>query len=335
MAVTLGLEMEMTNTKRSKAEVQAKKITRSDNGFSVLEIIIAVTVISILTAGSVIGITRARASMRLSGAAREYAAYIEKVRVNSIRRHADGASQWASVTINAGSTSYNVTMDFDGDGTMETRTIPLPDGVSFDTVEAIAFDWRGRTVNTIGAIVSFNAQTSITLRNSNDSVSVDVTGSGDVTIDSLVFDDAVPVVNLNVTDLATGATPTPTPTGSPTPTPTPTPTPNPTPTPTPAPTPTPTPTSAPCAISATPSSITINEGATTTVQISHNGASSLAVTGSSGSPSKLQVTPATAQTVSAGGTATFTIKSKKDAGSYTATFTSSTCGQLVVSITVQ
>ncbi len=98
------------------------------------------------------GITRARASVRLSGAAREYASYIEKARVFSIRSHADDAAERATIAINDDQSSYDVTMDLDGDGDMDTRTITLPNGVTFDTVETIAFDWRGRTWNTVGGI---------------------------------------------------------------------------------------------------------------------------------------------------------------------------------------
>src|SRR5688572_11150028 len=112
-------------------------------------------------------------------------------------------------------------MDLDGDGDLETKTITLPNDVSFETVETIGFDWRGRTWSTVDGVTTASAQVSIRLRNGTDSVSVDVTGSGDITIDSGVFDDSVPNVSLKVGDLASGATPEPTPDEVATPTPTP------------------------------------------------------------------------------------------------------------------
>src|SRR5262245_24224978 len=157
--------------------------TRKRNGFSIIEVLVMMTIITIVTAFGLLGVSRARASVRLSGAAREYASYVEKARIHSIRRHADDASQRASVAINDSKTSYNVTMDLTGDGTMDTRTVPLPSDVSFETVETISFDWRGRTMNTVAGVTTANAQVSIRLLNTNESVSVDVTGSGDVTID--------------------------------------------------------------------------------------------------------------------------------------------------------
>ena len=341
------------------------------NGFTVIEAVIVVAIVGIVGALGLLGITKARASMRLAGAAREYAGFIEKVRTFSIRSHADTIAEAASVTINPDLTSYTVTYDFDGDGTMESRTIQLPDGVEFNSEETIAFDWRGRTWNVVGGLTREDAQVSITLTNGTDSASVDVTGAGDVTVDSRVFDDEVPNVSLNVPHLD-GATPEPSPTatieaetsGSPSPTPadsdaTPTPTPRtalevtpsptpiqeesplpdpsptetatPTPTPTRTATPTPTPI-VPCVITAVTASATIGQDGITTIVVSHNSSSSLTITATSSKSSELQATPNTL-TVAPYSTAIFTVKSKKSSGSYTVTLSAS-CGEVVVGITV-
>jgi Tfp pilus assembly protein FimT len=341
---------------------------RRPNGFTTLELVVMATILTIVTAFGFVGITKARASVRLSGAAREYASYIEKARIYSIRSHADDAAERATIAINADKASYDVTMDLDGDGGMDTRTITLPSDVTFDTVESIAFDWRGRTVSIVDGITTQNAQVSIRLQNSDDSISVDVTGSGDVTVDSLVFDDSVPNVSLNIGDLASGATPVPTPTpaddSSATPTPTPilpditdavpTPTPilgdggSPTPTPTPVSTPIPTPTATPTpnpAATATPTPVIpctlttdkitalMSLEGTTTIKVSHSSDSTVSVSATSSKPSELQVTPGGTQSISAGGTATFTLKSKKSLGTYTVTFNAG-CGSKTVVVTV-
>ena len=348
---------------KSKAN---SKTTRTGDGFSVIELLIVVTILSVVTGFGVMGIKNAKASIRLSGAAREYASYIERARVYSIRTHADDASERANVTINDNQTSYNVSLDLDGDGVLDTKTITLPDGVTFKTVETIAFDWRGRTWNTVGALTMSNAQVSITLQNEIGTVSVDVTGSGDVTIDSAVFDDNVPDVNLKIGDLASGATPVPTPASvatatptpdasatpvstipSPTPTPdpsvvvvnptptpssTPTPTPTATPTPTPTATPTPTPTPEICSLTADQALVIIQKDGSTTIKISHSSSSSQTISATSSKPSDLQVTPNN-QTVSAGGSATFTLKSKKSIGVFSVTF-STGCGSKTIPVTV-
>src|SRR4029078_9730127 len=128
--------------------------TSAERGITIIQLVVVFLLVGIVASFGLIGMTRARASMRLSGAAREYAAYIEKARVHSVRRHADTLDQAASVAINDNRTSYVATLDFDGNGTMDTRTIQLPSGISFQTVEAIAFDWRGRTWNTISGVTS-------------------------------------------------------------------------------------------------------------------------------------------------------------------------------------
>jgi type II secretory pathway pseudopilin PulG len=355
----------MMDVQKTKAPAK----TRKQNGFTMVEITIMAAIISIVTTFGILGVTRARASVRLSGSAREYATYIEKARMHSIRSHADNADERANVAIADAKTSYTVTLDLDGDGTMDTRTIPLPSDVTFETVETIAFDWRGRTWSTVDGITTPNAQVSIRLNNGTDSVSVDVTGSGDITIDSRVFDDAVPNVTLRVGDLAAGAIPEPTPDAvatpplsdgsSPTPTPTPvsdgglptpTPTPvngngngngsgsgngnsSPSPTPTPDPNATPTPTPAPCTITTDPTSLILALEGTKTIKVSHDGTSSISVTASSSKASDLQVTPSGTQTISAGAAVTFTLKSKKSIGVYSVTF-SSGCGSKTVPVTV-
>jgi Tfp pilus assembly protein FimT len=339
--------------------------THTGGGFSTIELVIVATILTIVTGFGLMGINRAKASIRLSGAAREYASYIERARLYSIRSHAETADERANVAINDGATSYNVSMDLDGDGVLDTKTIPLPSGVKFSTVETIGFDWRGRTWNTAGAITRSNAQVSITLTNDIDTVSVDVTGSGDVTIDSAVFDDEVPNVTLNVGDLASGATPVATPTSGatptasptatpavspqpiptpvlggllgtilPTPTPTPTPTPRPTATPTPTPraTPTPTPTPEVCSVTADKIAVILHRDGSATIKVSTSSSSSQTISATSSKPSDLQVSP-TNQTVSAGGTVSFTIKSKKLIGIYSVTF-STGCGTKTVPVTV-
>jgi Tfp pilus assembly protein FimT len=344
-------------------------------GFSTIELLVVATLLTVITAFGFIGINKARASVRLNGAARELAAYIEKSRIHSIRKHADDAAQRARVAFNANKTSYDVTMDLDGDGTMDTRTIVLPSGVSFDptdNLEMVAFDWRGRTWRTAAGITEQNAQVSIRMQNSDDSVSIDVTGSGDVTVDSLVFDDAVPNVNLHVGDLTASASPaatplsgpspaaaaspsvpplgdvlpspspildlgglpsaSPTPSSSPSSSPSPSPSPSPSSVANPSPSPSPSPI-APCTITTDKALVTLSLSGTTTIRVGHSADTTIAITGTSSKPTDLQVTPGGAQNVAPGARTTFTLKAKKLIGSYSVTF-SANCGSKTVPVNV-
>jgi prepilin-type N-terminal cleavage/methylation domain-containing protein len=351
--------------------MQNKNSNTPRTGFTAIELIITVTVLAIVTGFGIVGITRARSTIRLSGAAREFASHLEKARLFSIRSHADDATERASITINDDKASYNVTLDLNGDGVLDTTTVTLPDGVTFDSVETIAFDWRGRTWSTVGGITSSNAQVSFRLQGGGDIVSIDITGSGDVTVDSLVFDDSVPNVNLTVADLASGATPstttpvtttpvttTPTtPVGTTDPTST-TPTDPTTTTPTDPTTTTPTdpttttptdptttnpttpttpsnPTTtvpAVCTITTNPTSLSLGLDGTTTIKVSHDATTSLSISASSSKASDLQVTGGN-QTVAAGETASFIVKSKKTIGIYALTFSTS-CGSKTVTVAI-
>lgn len=338
-------------------------LNASQHGFSMVQLMIVVGVVGIVSGLAVLGIASARQRIRLTNSSRLLASYLERTRVDSVRRHAMNSGEMSGITFLTNKT-YRVIMDFDGDGTMENRDVFLDSGVEIATnplPDPIAFDWRGRLVGTADKKVSITLQYGT---DANDQRSIDVTRSGDVTIDSDVYLDDVPNVNVNVNSL-TGvdsgstingnstatptptpveevsptptptptpvptSTPTPTPTPLPTPTPTPTatptPTPTPLPTPTPTPLPTPTPSPTPCAVTASPSSLSIrkNGGIGTVTWIVAGGGT---VTFASG-PSNLQVTSTSANT--------FSIKSLNNSrGDFTVVF-ATPCGNrnYVVSVT--
>lgn len=274
---------------------------QSERGFTLTQAVIMLGIMAIVGTLALMNIRTARANMRVSGASREFAAFLEKARVDSVRRHASRLAgtagtepEMASVQV-VGANSYIVSIDLNGDGVIsanERRTVTMPPGVAIVTnPERISFDWRGRTYRTIGSNTEPHANVSVSFSLTDDqggdqnTYSVDVTGSGDVTMNSDVYEDYVPNINIgNInsngnananananansnsntngnantntngnTNSNTNSDPPPTPTPNPTVTPTPsatpsaTPTPVPTPsaTPTPNPTPTPTPMSTP------------------------------------------------------------------------------------------
>jgi hypothetical protein len=200
-----------------------------------MQMVITVAIISIVSTVGVLGIKTARAEFKVRNSARVFASYLEKARADSVRRHADSTSEaWVQST-DAGSNTYSVTMDF-GDGTLTTRTFQLESGTSFNTIaKKVSFNWRGR----IDSFWVFQIKSDYT----GNSIPVDVSGSGDITVDEQHFpDESIPAVTLAaVTDDVDHSTPTPTPTSSPSPTATPTPQDGASPSPTATPTPTATP----------------------------------------------------------------------------------------------
>src|SRR5262245_56566156 len=106
----------MPRTTPNENSSQRRSSQRRPRGFTTIELLARATIIAIVTAFGFLGVTKARASVRLSGAAREFGSYVEKARIYSIRSHADNAAERATVAINEDKSSYDVTMELDGDG---------------------------------------------------------------------------------------------------------------------------------------------------------------------------------------------------------------------------
>jgi Type II transport protein GspH len=335
-----------------------------ESGVTIVQVVITLTIISIVSTFTVLGIRTARANIRLTNSSRRFAGHLEKARADAVRRHGDSSVTPLSLT------SYSVTMDFDLNGSVETRTFNLEDGVTFTEPPppGITFDWRGR-INRDP--VSFTMENTIEVQ-----ASVDVSGAGDITFASDIYEDYVPAINVNpggsagvdmgsvingntapppnptpypsATPPSGDTQPTPTPTSTPYPTPTPTatptpppnstPTPTPTSTPTPQPTPTPTPTATPTP-TPSPTPQCVLNASPASISIRKNGGFanvSLSTSTGNGSisvgskPANLNVT-----LLSGGnGTASFKIMSNNTSrGTFTVTFTSP-CGTKNVSVTV-
>src|SRR5229473_295855 len=93
-------------------------------GFSFPELLIVVAIVSIVSSLALVSFQNSNKSFKLAGATRTLSGYLEKARVDSVRRHGG-----ASVNMNS-STSYTVNIDFGGSGVVTARTITLPEGTS-------------------------------------------------------------------------------------------------------------------------------------------------------------------------------------------------------------
>lgn len=154
-------------------------------GFSVVELLIVVVMLSAVTGFAITQIAQAKQNMTRANAVRELTTNIEKARLDSVRRHATTSTQLAQVSI-INANFYSVTLDANGDGAMDA---PLVIGMPADshlTIQngtfprTIMFNWRGRTVDSSG---NTTTPDSIRIGNSYGSTTVRITNGGQTAID--------------------------------------------------------------------------------------------------------------------------------------------------------
>ena len=255
---------------------------RSQDGVSLIEVLIVVVIAGILVTFSVTQFGRARENFKRQAIAREFKTSLERARFDSVKRHAADDSTMAEIRINS-ATSYTVSLDLNQNGTIESAEsttvdfsglpgvrLLLPSGRTAPV--SIMFDQRGHAIvsdyNDLSTDHFLFCDAGCTLANATSQNSSVIYVSATGTVAMLGGGDAMPSISDPTTstvpsdsginpdlNVYTGALPTPsatatpagaTPTPTTTPTPSVTPTPSPTATPTsPTPTPSPTPTATP------------------------------------------------------------------------------------------
>ena len=177
-----------------------RKGSRNAAGFSVFELLIVVAMISVLTGFALLQITRARQVMTRANAARQLSAFLEKARVDSVRRRPTTNTQMAQVSL-LDATSYSVRIDLNGDGTLDAAQVirlPADANLQFDLPypRTIYFNWRGRTVDAAGNIANPSYIDILSSPNYG-STRIDLTSAGQPTFDgpppsSAVINSAAP-----------------------------------------------------------------------------------------------------------------------------------------------
>lgn len=170
--------------KRSSNSYQKARARGGQCGASLLEIIIVIAMVSVVAAFAIMQIATAQRSMRLTNSAREMMGWLEKARLDSLRRHPMSESEMARITITSANT-YTVTIDKDGDGSLDqplTITIPGTNGATFSGVTIptiIRFNWRGRPVDASGNPIDL----SFSLQDSANNVNpIYLTSTGDASL---------------------------------------------------------------------------------------------------------------------------------------------------------
>ena len=148
----------------------------NNRGVGIAELLMVVALIGIVSTFALIQVQSARDTLRLQNSVRQLASYMEKARVDAVRRH--GNSQ----VLFRDPKTYSVTMDFDMLGTLATRSYAFESGVQLASSDLpdVLFNWRGRTLTSGASCV-----TTFSVSDAHEhGLSVDVSGSGDVTVEN-------------------------------------------------------------------------------------------------------------------------------------------------------
>jgi Tfp pilus assembly protein FimT len=156
-----------------------RSLTKNPNrqrGAGIIELVIVVAIASIISGFALLQIRSSRSALRVQNSVRQLASYMEKARVDAVRRHGTSTVTFSDTR------TYSVTMDFNNSGTTSTRTFTFQDKVNLASSELpnVTFNWRGRTLTSGSSCV-----TTFAVSDTMDhGLSVDVSGSGDVTVEN-------------------------------------------------------------------------------------------------------------------------------------------------------
>jgi len=167
-------------------------LTRKEKGFSVIELLIIVAMVGVVSGYALLQIAQARQSISRVNAAHEFLRYIEKARLDSVRRHVIQPIQMGQVTI-INSNFYTVTLDTDGNGILDDPrviTLPANSGLSFNGPfpRTIMFNWRGRTVDATNNVAT---PAPVTISNSYGSSTINISSAGQTGVDMPLTADPV------------------------------------------------------------------------------------------------------------------------------------------------
>ncbi|HEX8746169.1 MAG TPA: hypothetical protein VF717_03160 [Pyrinomonadaceae bacterium] len=181
----------------SKPEGDVIVLRRGERGFSTIQLLVVVAIVGIISAMATMSISSAQLNMRRENTIREFKGYLEKARLDSIRRHATSTTDQATVTITAAN-SYQIAMDFNYDGTKsssEVRTVTIPSGnlvqFSMGSISlplTTRFDWRGRATSTQsdGTAVTPVFTIANTVNNGSSPTVLNLTSMGDASVGTAV-----------------------------------------------------------------------------------------------------------------------------------------------------
>lgn len=126
-------------------------LKQRQRGFSVTEMLLVIAMISVIAGFAVVSLVRGNRATYRTNTAVEIAGYLQKARLDSMRRNAKDVSQMAQVKI-FNRRFYSIAIDGDGDGNLDiplVKSLPERTGVEINGPfpKNYIFNSQGQTVD--------------------------------------------------------------------------------------------------------------------------------------------------------------------------------------------
>jgi prepilin-type N-terminal cleavage/methylation domain-containing protein len=133
-----------------------EKIFISQNGFSIIEMLIVFVILAILTTFAVMQLGRSKVDLQRQRIAREFKVYLERARFDSVKRRAVDVNEMSRITLNNPS-SFTATIDFNGNGKIDGSDTQRVDFTQRSDTQILASDTFNYPVT-----ISFNQRGHVT-----------------------------------------------------------------------------------------------------------------------------------------------------------------------------
>jgi prepilin-type N-terminal cleavage/methylation domain-containing protein len=126
-------------------------VKQNARGFSLTELLLVVAMVSAIAGFAVVSMVRGNRKVSRTNTAVEIANYLQKARLDSMRRNAKEINQMAQVKV-FNRRFYSIAIDGDADGYLDiplVKSLPEEPGVDINGPfpKTYIFDWQGETVD--------------------------------------------------------------------------------------------------------------------------------------------------------------------------------------------